>query len=293
MASKWNNFFLQGLSGLGQVGYNTIKTLIDTYQAEVDRDYAEYFPNLTLIDNGTIENQCVRLYHKETPDKVFRFLNGPQPRSDELISMLLQKFIRDISELHKNQKIDLYLSFGAYVTKTLSHVELQEQSFSTKEELADHILKSEIEKKRNLYIATSGNLAYDDFIKELKGEDAIVKESGGYIIGLNGVLPAMVGERLKIPTATIMIETTGIGPDIRSSNDFPVLAQFLGLLATKRALTFLEKTFDLEDHLGSKVDSIIEELKSSARQEIINFFDRDNGPDMGREFDYRNDKMYT
>ncbi len=293
MTTKWNNIILQGLSGLGLVGYNTVKTLIDTYEADVYKDYAEYFPNLTLIDNGTIENQCVRIYDKDLPNKHFQFINGPQPRSDELTSMFLQKVIVDIAEMNKNKKIDLFLSFGAYVTKTLSHGDFQDITYSTKEELAEKILTAEIEKKRNLYIATSGQLIFDDFIKDLGGESDVVKEPGGVISGLNGVLPAMVGERLKIPTATIMIETTGTGADMRSSNDFPLLAQFLGLLATKRALIFVKKTFGIEENLETKIDTILDELKSTAKQEIITFFDRDNGNDRSRESEFRNDKMYT
>lgn len=293
MTSKWNNIVLQGLSGLGLVGYNTVKTLIDTYQAEVFKDYAEFFPNITIIDNGTIENQCVRIYGKDLPDKKFQFLNGPQPRSDELTSHFLQKIMTDITELHKQKKIDLFLSFGAYVTKNLSEEVFQDITYTTKEEMADKVLSLEIEKKRNLYIATCGDLAFDDFVNDLEGEQDIVKEPGGIISGLNGVLPAMIGERLKIPTATIMIETTGTGPDMRPSNEFPLLAQFFGILATKRALAFVKKTFGLEEDLEKKIDSVLEELKPTAKQEIIAFFSRDTGDDRRRESDFRTDKMYT
>ncbi len=293
MTPKWNNVILQGLSGLGLVGYNTVKTLVEAFDAEVYKDYAEFFPNITVIENARLENQCVRIYQKELQSKrLFRFINGGQPRSEELSSMFLQKIITDIQEIHKNNKVDLFLSFGAYVTKSLSHLDFQDQMFSSKEELADSILNSEINKNRTIYVATSGPLFYDDFIKDLNSYESITKEPGGYITGLNGVIPAAIGERLKIPSATVMIETTGTGTDIRPTNDFPLLAQFLGLLATKRALTFLEKTFDLKINLESKIDTILEELKSTAKQEIISFFERDNTDD-SRQSDFRNDKMYT
>ena len=141
-----------------------------------------------------------------------------------------------------------------------------------------------------MYIATSGHLAFDRFVEDLGLDEKIIKETQGYISGLNGVLPALIGERLKIPTATIMIETTGT--DSRNNN-FPVLSQFLGLLATKKALQFIEKVFTLDKKLDSKIDTILTELKDTARQELITFFDRDISDEKSRESDYRNDKMYT
>lgn len=293
MTAKYNNVILQGLAGLGLVGYNTIKTLIEAYDADIYKDYAEFFPNMTLIENGHIENQCVRIYQKELPKKNFRFINGPQPRPDELVSNFLQRIIPDIQELHKSNKIDLYLSFGAYVSKVLSHEDFQDIDAFNKEELAEKILNAEIEKKRNVYVATCGNLNFDEFIKEVNGETEVQKEPGGYITGLNGVLPALVGERLNIPTATIMVETTGAGTDMRSTSEFPLLSQFLGLLATKRALIFIEKVFDLNLNLETKIDTILNELRSTAKQEIIAFFDRDTIDDRGRGSDFTNDKMYT
>lgn len=294
MTPKWNNVILQGLSGLGLVGYNTVKTLVEAYDAEVYKDYAEFFPNITVIENARLENQCVRIYQKEIqPKRQFRFINGGQPRSEELSSLFLQKIIADIQELQKGSKIDLFLSFGAYITKTISHEDLQEHMTIPKDELAEKILDAEMKKERNIYIATAGPLFFDDFIKDLESDKTITKEPGGYITGLNGVIPAVIGERLKVPAATVMIETTGAGSDIRSPSDFPLLAQFLGLLATKRAVIFLEKTFDLKINLESKIDTILEELKSNAKQEIIALFEKDHGIDRSRTSDFRNDKMYT
>ena len=204
--------------------------------------------------------------------------------------MFLQKIVSVIQTLNNAHKIDYFLSFGAYVTKNISYADYQDISYVSKEELADKIIQSEIEKDRSLYVATCGHLSFDDFIKDLAVDDKIIKETQGYIAGLNGVLPAMIGERLHIPTATIMIETTGT--DSRTSN-FQVLSQFLGLLATQKALVFIEKVFGLEKKLDTKIDSILMELKSTARQELINFFDRDFNDDKNRESEYRNDKMYT
>ena len=290
MAPKWNNIFLQGFVGMGLVGYNTIKTLIDNYNADIYKDYAEFFPNLTLIDNGRIENQCARIFKKELSKRVFHFLNGPQPRGDEMTSFFLQKIITDIAELNNAHKIDLFVSFGALVNKNLSYSDYQDISYDSKEDLAEKIIALEIEKDRKLYLATTGNPTFDDFVKDVGTVDEIVKETQGIINGLNGVLPAMVGERLKIPTVTIMIETTGT--DVRTNN-FPILAQFLGLLATKKGLIFLERMFDLDIKLETKIDAILDELKATAKQEIVNFFNKDYSAERSRESEFRNDKMYT
>ena len=292
MNSNWNNLILQGLVGHGLVGYNTIKTLIDASepQPEVVKDYAEYFPSLSFIDNGIIENQCVRLYHKEHAGKSLYYINGPQPRSEEMNSFFLQKIISDIRELHSKQPIDLFISFGALVSKNLSYTDFMDVEYKSTEELAEKILSSEIALERNLRVATCGDLVFDDFAKSLDNPKDLKKESQGYISGLNGVLPALVGERLKIPTVTIMVETTGT--DSRTNN-FPVLAQFLGLLATKKALQFIQKVFLEGQQLEEKVDKILAELKTAAKQELINYIENDFSAEKNHESDYRNDKMYT
>jgi predicted ATP-grasp superfamily ATP-dependent carboligase len=278
---KWTKIFLQGLVGQGLVGYNTVKTMIDSLEAKSIQDYAEYFPNLSLIDNGKIENQCVRIY--ETGD--FLIMNGPQPRSDELSTLFLKKIMEDIQNLHEQNKIDVYLSFGAYVTKNLSPYEIDSAEKLTTNELADLVLKKETEKVRHLYIATSG-YNFDEFVNTLGiSDEEVVKESQGFISGLNGVLPAMVGERLKIPTATIMIETTGT--ESRTSS-FPVLSQYLGFLSTKRALEFLNKTFNLDLDIDKRISKVLDEISAPAKEEIIAYIDRDIKEDKrDRESDHR------
>lgn len=270
---KWNNIFLQGLVGLGLVGYNTVKTLIDELEAKPIKDYAEFFPNLSLIDNGKIENQCVRIFEKSNKDNHFLIMNGPQPRSDEISTLFLKQIMEDVDKINKDNKIDVYLSFGAYVNKNLAPFEqIEENKKLSEDELAELVLKHENEKERKLYIATSG-YDFDKFIKTIGiTEEEVMKESQGYISGLNGVLPAMIGERLKIPTATIMIETTGTES---RSGTFPILAQYLGFLSTKRALQFLNKTFVLGLDIETKISKLLEEIKDSAKQELIQYIQKD------------------
>ncbi|MFV2016823.1 MAG: PAC2 family protein, partial [Candidatus Heimdallarchaeota archaeon] len=270
---KWTKIFLQGLVGQGLVGYNTVKTMIDGLEAKSIKDYGEYFPNLSLIDNGKIENQCVRVFEVKKNENNFLIMNGPQPRSDEISSLFLQKVIGDIDEMNEQNKIDVYLSFGAYVTKNLSPYEIETDKKLPASELADLVLKHELEKERKLYIATSG-FDFDKFTKILGiPEQEVVKESQGFISGLNGVLPAMIGERLNIPTATIMIETTGTESS-RSAN-FPALAQYLGFLSTKRALQFLNKTFNFDLDIETRITKVLDEIKDSAKEEIISYIEKD------------------
>ena len=282
---KWKKIFLQGLVGQGLVGYNTVKTMIDSLEAKSIKDYAEFFPNLSLIDNGKIENQCVRVFETKKNGNNFLIMNGPQPRSDELSALFLQQIMSDIKKFHEENKIEAFLSFGAYVTKNLSPYEVETEKKLNANDLADIVLKNESEKARKLYIATSG-FDFDELVKILEiGEDEVVKESQGFISGLNGVLPAMVGERLNIPTATIMIETTGTES---RTGSFPVLAQYLGFLSTKRALQFLNKTFKLDLDIDTRISKVLDEIKDSAKDEIIAYIERDIQEDKReRESDHR------
>ena len=147
---KWKNVFLQGLVGRGLVGYNTVKTLIDGLEAQPIKDYAEYFPSLALIDNGVVENQCVRIFEKSMKEEKYNFLimNGPQPRSDELSSFFLKQIIKDIYEY--KDKIDVYLSFGAYVNKNLAPYEIQTEEKLSVDKLADLVLENEMNKHLTL-----------------------------------------------------------------------------------------------------------------------------------------------
>lgn len=289
--------FLQGLVGLGFVGYNTIKTLVDSLEAEVLQDYAEFFPNLSLIDDGAIENQCCRVYHKTYEERDYYLLNGPQPRSDELASLFLQKFISDYRTLEEGSgPVDLYISFGAFVTSMLTPEEMElglDLKVATPEDIAEAVLKYEVEKPRRLFVATCGPLGFDTVATMAGDAEQVVKETQGYISGLNGVLPALIGERLKTPTATIMVETTLTEAGRMSSQSAPALTQFLGLVSTKRALEFLRQAFGLDLQLDEKVAKLIEEIQPHAKEDLLTglTFGEAEQEKERTENDFR-DKMY-
>ena len=154
------------------------------------------------------------------------------------------------------------ISFGAFITKTIT----PEQYGSEPESIANNIIESELNEKRNLYVATCGGLDYDEFSLSVQHpEDTIIREPQGYISGLNGVLPAVVGERLKIPTVTIMVEAS-MSDLFQSKNS---ISQFLGLLAANKGLKFIDHYFDLNLNLDLILTPIIEELTGIAKQDII------------------------
>ena len=212
-------------------------------------------------------------------------------------SLFLQKFLLDFKSWHQNAPIDLYLSFGAYVTSMIGkdNVELRENAST--EEIADQLIEHEIEKPRNLYIATAGGLGFEEFSQDLAHPaDVVVRDTQGYISGLNGVLPSLIGERLNIKTAAVMVETTGT-EITRAANNFghlkPALPQFLGLLATRKGLEFLSHLFDISIDLDQKITNLIQELLPIARQDLIETLNKgqlDSRRD--KDADFR-DKMYV
>lgn len=259
----YNTVLIQGLMGMGLIGYNIVKFFLSKVKSEAMYDYAEFFPHIALIENGLIENQCARLYQSNVINsRIFYSLIGPQPRTDELSSFFMQKYLSDLKEVHINTPIDLYISFGAFITDTI----VPERFGTEPEAIANNIIESELNKKRNLYVATCGTLDYDEFALSVQHpDDSIIREPQGYISGLNGVLPAVVGERLKIPTVTIMIEAS-MSDFFQSKNS---ISQFLGLLAANKGLAFIDHYFDLNMDLDSLLTPIIEELTGIAKQDII------------------------
>ena len=279
----WKNFFLQGLVGMGLVGYNTLKFFLKKINSEPIVDYAEFFPQVAVIEEGKIENQCPRIYSADIgKERRIYGVIGPQPRSDELSASFLGAFLRDFKKIHEESKIDLFISFGAFITDVID-VTGTAGGFGA---AADRLLDHELTRSRGLYIATCGGLSYDEFALSVQHpDDKIVKEPQGFISGLNGVLPALIGERFKIPTVTIMVESAS-AEKFRFNS---AVAQLLGLLASRKGLEFLDHYFGLDMDLRSLLTPIIDELLPAARQDLISSMER--GEPERREDS--SDKMYT
>jgi hypothetical protein len=268
----WKEFFLQGLVGMGLVGFNTTKFFLNKLDSEISMDYAEFFPNVAIIENGRIENQCARIYRSQHGERSFFSLTGPQPRSDELTSLFIQKFVEDFRRIHEESPIDLYISFGAFITEILPST--NKDLPIDNNTLADQILDQELTKERKLYIATCGSLDFEEFSLSVQdSRDEIVREPQGFISGLNGVLPAIIGERFNIPVVTIMIETSS-AEKFRFNG---AVSQLLGLLGSKKGLDFLDHYFDLNMDLSQYLEPIIEEIIPAARQELVSTLEGGEG----------------
>ena len=264
---------------MGLVGFNATKFFLNRLESNISIDYAEFFPNVAIIENGRIENQCARIYRAHHGLRRFYALLGPQPRSDELTSLFIQKFVKDFRRIHEESPIDLYISFGAFITEILpSSSNFNSDGFTDYSTIANQIIDQELNKKRKLYIATCGSLDFEEFSLSVQNQDdEIVREPQGFISGLNGVLPAIIGERFNIPTVTIMVETS-------SAEKYKfngAVSQLLGLLASRKGLNFLDNYFDLNMQLDSYLDPIIGEITPAARQELISSLERgeDSKPD--------------
>ncbi|MHA2295963.1 MAG: PAC2 family protein [Candidatus Hodarchaeales archaeon] len=261
---------IQGLTGMGLVAYNIAKQLLEIPSLafyEV-KSYSEFFPNVAIVDNGRLSTQALRLYRTEfgeRDDKYLYVLNGPQPGSDELQAMFMDKFTSDLLEIvnEDQEPIDLYISFGAFITSMQLPFLVDTSNFSTK----DFIQKIK-EKDRKLFVATCGGIDIEEFKGKLAQHECdLVREEDGYITGLNGVLPAVIGEKYGIPSVTIMVETETF-EFLRATSH---LSQFLGLLGTRKGIEFVVDAFDLgvsKSEVLDPINRILTELEPHAIRQI-------------------------
>ncbi len=265
------NIWIQGLAGIGLVGYNIAKTLQTEFNLKLWKSYGIYFPNIAPIENGKIYVNSIRIYNgKIDKNKMLWVVTGPQPDSDALSSLFIQQFIKDLEEINKKHKITMYMAFGAFVTSYLSEViQHQKNRGGQPIEIVNRIITQEMTKERPLFVATAGNITFDMFVKETKArsfDGELRKEESGYISGLNGVLPALVGEILNIPSIACMIDTCLV--DFEGPRGPTGLSLFLGFLASMKGLQFLNKMFDLRLNFEA-LENQIESLSATAKEQLF------------------------
>lgn len=248
---------------MGLVGFNVAQTVrmdLDAYRIS---SYSEFFPTVAFVDDGKLKTRSIEVYKAQLDQTTVYSMTGSQPEENHLASMFISKFEQDMNRWHTTQPVDLYLAFGAFITRfDLPSVDEREVK-----ELAGKKIKEEKFKDRKLFIATAGSLEYTDLKSLLSdqskgtelGENLVLQESEGYISGLNGVLPAHIADKLEIPTATVMIETAI--PDFVGS-DSP-LYRFLGLCGARRGLQFLQDLLGIEFSLNA-IDEDINNLEKPA-----------------------------
>jgi len=250
---------------MGLVAYNIAKQVLNIPQLEFHevRSYPEYFPNIAIVENGHLSTQALRLYRALLKDDLALYvLNGPQPGSDELQAMFIEKFTADLLEINEEEPIKLYISFGAFITSM--QVPVLDPVSITPEEYIDGL----INKDRRLFVATCGGIELDNLEEILNPTECqLVQEENGYITGLNGVLPAVVGEMYGIPAVTIMVETENF-EFIRATSH---LSQFLGVLGTKKGMEYVIDAFDqgaAKNDILQSLNRIIAELRPLAVQQL-------------------------
>lgn len=289
----WKKIVIQGLSGIGLVGFNISRSFIssDYFDKKSLKDFSQFFPNIAIIDNGRIKTQNLRLEElspKEGKIKVL-VLNGPQPQTDELATMFMQQF-KESLEIYGNKKqgnIDIYFSFGAMMKSLeIDHTKIFKNEKEI-EKYANNFLNKIEEQQRQLYIATAGNTSFDDFKNDCKTSidpEQLIKEREGIITGLNGVLPAYIGQVLKIPVVTIMIETSI--PEWASANS--PLTQYIGILSSLTGLEFIKKILQINYDLERDLLVTAEAIKPLALSQLIRILSKEQLPSK-----VSHDRMYV
>jgi hypothetical protein len=281
--------FLQGLTGVGLVGFQVARTFLTAFQAERIRSYPEFFPKFSSVEDGRLSGQNIEVFRIElNDDRRLYVLNGEQPPENVLSSMFIHRFLEDLSRWHAVTPFDLYMSFGA----SFSNFTIQVQNVDMKtEEVVSAAIDREISMLRTLFIAASGELSFDE-IRALASPDAHSVEKGreGYITGLNGVLPACVGDHCGIPALTVMVQAQI--PDFTSSES--PLYQLCGLCASRAGVAWLLDLFGLESAaVIQQLDDAIVRLREPASDQLLRMLQAGPQPDANRDRDRESTSRIT
>ncbi|MHA2231808.1 MAG: PAC2 family protein [Candidatus Hodarchaeales archaeon] len=265
------NIWVQGLTGMGLVGYHIAGTLLNLGEGvSVQRiqSYAEFFPAISFVDSGNLSMKSINVYRVELGDVNVFVVHGAQPQESTLSYFLLTSFERDMIRWNDENPVDLYLSFGALVEDFKLGTTIPAEEAEA-EKLARERLEEERKMERKFFVATSEILPFDQFKLSVDIDKELLQKSEGYISGLNGVLPAYVGSKLDIPAATVMIQSSipslvgGMG--ISESH----LGQYLGMCSSLKGLEFLSRiiNYDIPTDALEYSLSRIEDL--AAREFIV------------------------
>ncbi|MFW9916267.1 MAG: PAC2 family protein [Candidatus Thorarchaeota archaeon] len=265
------NIWVQGLTGMGLVGYHIAGTLLNLgEEIPVQRiqSYSEFFPSISFVDSGNLSMKSISVFRVELADTNIFIVHGAQPQESTLSYFFLTSFERDMIRWSQEYPVDLYLSFGALVEDFKLGTAIPAEEAEV-EKLARKRLAEERRMERKFFVATSEILPFDQFKLMVDVDEALLQKSEGYISGLNGVLPAYVGNKLDIPSATVMVQSSipslmgGMG--ISESH----LGQFLGMCSSMRGLEFLSRIINYDIPIDALEYSLsrIEDL--AAREFVV------------------------
>ncbi len=260
--SEYKNIFLQGFMGVGLVGYLIIESIAVSYkdQIKVINTYPEFFPRIVTIEEGNLTPQKITISLLEIDDKKLYLLYGPQPEEETMMYFTTQTIIKDIEKIHKQNPIDLYLAFGAFMNDfKIPTVEREEEA----EKKAEEVINNEYINPRIIRYAKA-DFDPEHIIKNAPENISLEQSEDGVITGLNGFMPTLVNQKLGIPSLAVMVETSIIRA-IQGVQD--PLSTYFGLTAAKAGILFLNKVMNLSISL-EHVDNFINKVKNNAKEEL-------------------------
>ncbi|MFX0063666.1 MAG: PAC2 family protein [Candidatus Hermodarchaeota archaeon] len=285
-----NNFFIQGLMGIGLVGFNVADFLQKGLKSKVIRSYSEFFPSVAFLDSKsklatkTIEVSKTKISNGPSDSNIF-IMNGSQPEEDTLAYFLMKTVEKDIRAWNEDNSIDLYIAFGASVTEFV----IPSYSASEVRDVAKNIIQEEKKKNRRIYIAFAGEGSENHpFIKQTKKKFQLEAMGDGKVItGMNGVLPAYIGVKTGLPVITAMIEASI--PSYVQSIDNP-LNQFIGLAASKYGLNWINSFLKFDDSPIKMADKYLDKIEPHAISQLEQMLKMGHGLPKDRAADR---KMYV
>ncbi len=259
------NIVIQGLTGMGLVGLNISEALVKTFNLELKKSYAEFFPNVAIARQGTLEVSTAAVYHGEIDGREWWILTGPQPRTDELSALLLRQVVADFKEWNDIRPFDAYISFGAFVNTSIAQLFFEALQITNQPEKAiDRMIEDERTKERTFFVACCGGMMPKDV--ETASTTVKVEALDGHISGLNGTIPGTIGNVLGIPTASILIEAASA--DILTGGRFTPIDRFFGILASVKGLEFLHDVFGIDKKVMESLKEEISELLPIVTEEL-------------------------
>ncbi|MFX0090564.1 MAG: PAC2 family protein [Candidatus Hodarchaeota archaeon] len=282
-----NNFFIQGLVGMGLVGYNVADFLQKNLESTVIRSYSEFFPSIAFLDSKaklstkTIEVSKANIPNGDSDSNIF-IMHGSQPDEETLSYFFIKAVEKDMRIWNENNPISLYIAFGV----TAKEFQIPSSLSGTKT-TSKAFLQEEKAKHRRIYIAFAGKGAEKHpFIKKTKKEYLLEPMGEGrYITGLNGVLPAYIGEKTGLPVVTAMIEASIPSFDLENP-----LSQFIGLSASRYGIKWLKSFLKFGDRPLNLIDSRLEKLEPLAISQLDQHLKLGGDPSKERGTDQ---KMYV
>ena len=267
--TELSTILIQGLTGMGLVGYNVARAFLSVFKDEAIRieSYPEFFPRISTVDDGQLSGQNIEVHRIPLENgKTLLILNGDQPPEIVLSSFFMSRFLSDLNRWHLDTPIDLFLSFGASFSSFTIQTKNEEEK--NPENVVKAALDHEMRMKRKIFLSVCGGIEFEEIACLTNPNESYSIEKGqeGFITGLNGVLPSCVGDRYNIPASTVMIQAQI--PDFTGSET--PLYQLCGLCASRIGLIWLSDLLDLEKHIIIRnVEETIERLTKMSSDQLL------------------------